>query len=67
MLKQTKKPDKIFINIPGKYERFKEVIRDDQIPKFNNNVVEIVTDGEKNIAQNKIRNCIDKIINAEGK
>jgi len=41
LLKQTKKPDKIFINIPGKYERFKEVIRDDQIPKFNNNVVEI--------------------------
>ena len=41
LLNQTKKPDKIFINIPHKYERFKEVIRDDQIPKFNNNVVEI--------------------------
>ena len=35
--------------------------------KNNNNVVEIVTDGEKNIAQNKIRDCIDKIINAAGK
>ena len=41
LLNQTKKPDKIFINIPHKYERFKEVIRDDEIPKFNNNVVEI--------------------------
>ena len=35
--------------------------------KNNNDVVEIVTDGEKNIAQNKIRECIDKIINAAGK
>ena len=35
--------------------------------KNNNDVVEIVTDGEKNIAQNKIRECIDKIINAKGK
>ena len=35
--------------------------------KNNNDVVEIVTDGEKNIAQNKIRECIDKIINATGK
>ena len=35
--------------------------------KNNNDVVEIVTDGEKNIAQNKIRDCIDKIINAAGK
>ena len=34
--------------------------------KNNNDVVEIVTDGEKNIAQNKIRDCIDKIINAAG-
>ena len=34
-------PHKIFINIPHKYERFKEVISDKQIPKFNNNIVEI--------------------------
>ena len=38
-----------------------------KIFKNNNDVVEIVTDGEKNIAQNKIRDCIDKIINAAGK
>ena len=41
LLKQSKKPDKIFINIPIKYKRFKEVIDDDQLPKFNNNLVEI--------------------------
>ncbi len=41
LLNQTKKPHKIFINIPHKYERFKEVISDKQIPKFNNNIVEI--------------------------
>lgn len=38
-----------------------------EVFKNNNDVVEIVTDGEKNIAQNKIRDCIDKIINAAGK
>ena len=42
LLKQTRKPDKIFINIPFKYKRFKETIEDSQIPKFNNSVVEIV-------------------------
>ena len=41
LLNQTKKPDKIFINIPFKYERFKEIIKDDQIPKFDSSVVEI--------------------------
>ena len=41
LLKQTKKPDKIFINIPYKYNRFNEIIKDDQIPKFDNNIVEI--------------------------
>ena len=34
LLKQSQKPDKIFINIPYKYERFKETIKDNQIPKF---------------------------------
>jgi len=42
LLNQTQKPDKIFINIPYKYKRFDETIRDDQIPKFNNKIVEIV-------------------------
>ena len=28
ILKQTKKPDKIFINIPNKYRRFEEVVKD---------------------------------------
>ena len=41
LLNQSKKPDKIFINIPFKYKRFSETIKDDQIPKFDNNVVEI--------------------------
>ena len=41
LLKQTKKPDKIFINIPYKYNRFEEVIDDKQIPKFSNDIVEI--------------------------
>jgi len=30
LLKQTKKPDKIFINIPFQYKRFTEIISDDQ-------------------------------------
>ena len=41
LLKQSKKPDKIFVNIPNKYERFNEVIEDDQIPKISNKIVEI--------------------------
>ena len=41
LLKQTKKPNKIFINIPKKYKRFREIIDNDQIPKFNDSVVEI--------------------------
>ena len=27
LLKQSQKPDKIFINIPFRYKRFKEIIR----------------------------------------
>ena len=41
LLKQTKKPDKIFINIPFKYKRFAETIEDNQIPKFDSNIVEV--------------------------
>ena len=41
LLNQTKKPDKIFINIPEKYERFQEVIGQDKLPKFSNEIVEI--------------------------
>ena len=41
LLKQSKKPDKIFVNVPKKYERFNEVIEDDQIPKISNKIVEI--------------------------
>ena len=41
LLKQTKKPDKIFVNIPFKYKRFKETIDDNKIPKFDNSDVEI--------------------------
>ncbi len=41
LLAQTKKPDKIFINIPYKYLRFEEIIKDQQIPKFNSSIVEV--------------------------
>ena len=41
LLDQTRKPDKIFINIPFRYKRFKEIIGDDQIPKFDDKIVEI--------------------------
>ena len=41
LLKQSKKPDKIFINIPFKYQRFKEVVSDNEIPKFDDSIIEI--------------------------
>jgi len=41
LLNQSKKPDKVFINIPYKYRRFSETIKDHEIPKFDSNVVEI--------------------------
>ena len=41
LLKQIRKPDKIFINIPFKYKRFAETIEDNQIPKFDNSIVEV--------------------------
>ena len=41
LLKQTRKPDKIFINIPYKYKRFSETIEDNQIPKFDSSIVEV--------------------------
>ena len=41
LLKQTRKPDKIFVNIPYKYKRFTETIEDNQIPKFDDSIVEV--------------------------
>ena len=41
LINQSLKPDKIFINIPRKYRRFKETIEDSQIPKFDKNIVEV--------------------------
>ena len=38
LLSQTLKPDKIFINIPKKFRRFKEEIGENDIPKFPKNV-----------------------------
>ena len=38
ILKQTKKPDKIFVNIPYEYKRFKEKILDENMPKFDSTV-----------------------------
>ena len=41
LLKQTLKPDKIFINIPYKYKRFNEAIEEREIPKFKNEIIEV--------------------------
>ena len=41
LLNQTQKPDKIFINIPLKYNRFSEVIEEHQIPKFDRKIIEV--------------------------
>ena len=41
LLKQSRKPDKIFINIPHKYRRFKETVNNSEIPKFDDRIVEI--------------------------
>ena len=41
LLNPTRKPDKIFVNIPYTYKRFKETIADNQIPKFDSSIVEI--------------------------
>ena len=41
LLNQTRKPDKIFVNIPYKYKRFSETIEDNQIPKFDSDIVEV--------------------------
>tara|TARA_B100000029_G_scaffold240927_1_gene238099 strand:+ start:1984 stop:2715 length:732 start_codon:yes stop_codon:yes gene_type:complete len=60
ILKQTKKPDKIFINIPKKYKRFKEVIDDNQIPKFSDSIVEI-TRCEDYGPGTKLLGSLDKI------
>ena len=40
IIKQTVKPDKIFLNIPYKYKRFNSVISEEQIPKLNK-IVEV--------------------------
>ncbi len=60
LLSQTKKPDKIFINIPLKYRRFIETINEEQIPKFNNNIVEI-TRGEDFGPGTKLLGSLNKI------
>ena len=60
LLSQTKKPDKIFINIPLKYRRFSETINEEQIPKFNNNIVEI-TRGEDFGPGTKLLGSLNKI------
>jgi hypothetical protein len=60
LLSQTKKPDKIFINIPFKYRRFNEIVKDEQIPKFNNNIVEI-TRGEDYGPGTKLLGSLNKI------
>ena len=42
LLNQTKKPDKIFVNIPIQYRRFKETVKDVDIPKFDEKKVEVI-------------------------
>ena len=41
LLSQKCKPDKIFVNIPTKYKRFKEIIEKNHIPEFKDPRVEI--------------------------
>ena len=41
LLKQSQKPDKIFINIPYTYRRFEKTINENDIPTFDKNIVEI--------------------------
>ena len=41
LLKQTNKPDKIFVNIPIKYHRFEEVIKEKDIQKFDDTIIEV--------------------------
>ena len=60
ILSQTLKPDKIFINIPNKYKRFKEVISDDQIPNFKDTSIE-VTRCEDCGPGTKLLGSLDKI------
>ena len=60
LLNQTKKPDKIFINIPFKYKRFSETIKDDEIPKFDSSVVEI-TRSEDCGPATKLLGSLDKL------
>ena len=38
LLNQTLKPDKIFVNIPNKYKRFKNNVEEKDIPNFSNEV-----------------------------
>ena len=38
LLNQTLKPDKIFVNIPSKYKRFKNNVEEKDIPNFSNEV-----------------------------
>ena len=59
ILNQTLKPDKIFINIPYKYRRFKEIITDDQIPKFKDISIE-VTRCEDSGPGTKLLGSLDK-------
>jgi hypothetical protein len=60
LLNQSKKPDKIFINIPFKYKRFNETVEEKQIPKFDNNIVE-VTRCEDCGPGTKLLGSIDKL------
>ena len=60
LLKQTQKPDKIFINIPYKYYRFSETIEDNQIPKFNKDVIQI-TRCEDSGPGTKLLGSLDKL------
>jgi len=41
LLRQSQKPDKIFINIPHNYRRFKKIINENDIPTFDKKIVEI--------------------------
>ena len=60
LLQQTKKPDKIFINIPYQYKRFNETIKESEIPHFNNDIIE-VTRSEDYGPGTKLLGSINKV------
>ena len=60
LIEQTQKPDKIFINIPKEFKRFQEKIDDSLIPKYADDVVEVVRSDDYGPGT-KLLGSLDKI------